>query len=130
MQTAELRFLADESCAVSVIQALREDGHNVYALSEVTRRTVDTDVLEQAAAERRILLTEDKDFGELVFVTRAESAGVLLMRFPQGTRSTLVPSVQRAVQLHGDALVGAFTVVQPGVVRISRRPSPDNPSSP
>lgn len=124
MQTGALRFLADESCAASVIRALREDGHDVYALSEVMQRTIDEVVLGQSVMEGRILLTEDKDFGALVFMGGAESAGIIFMRFPQHTRRTLVESVRRAVQQHGDALIGAFVVIQPGLVRFSRERPP------
>lgn len=117
-----LRFLADESCDIAVVYALRDDGYDVLALSEVTRHTVDTDVIAQATQERRVLLTEDKDFGWLVFVSHVESAGVILMRFPGNVRRGMVEAVRRVVQVHGIQLVGAFVVVRPGLVRINRKP--------
>ncbi len=117
-----LRFLADESCDFAVVRALRALGYDVLAVSEVTQRSVDSDLIEQSARERRILLTEDKDFGWLVFVSRAESAGVVLIRFPGNTRETLVESVTKVVKQHGDALTGSFTVLQPGHIRISEKP--------
>jgi predicted nuclease of predicted toxin-antitoxin system len=121
-----LRFLADESCATAVIRVLREDRHDVFALSEVTSRTVDVNVLAQAAAEGRIVLTEDSDFGTLVFVEKMASAGVIYMRFPQRTRRHMAEAVRRVVRERGTALIGAFTVIQPGVVRITRPPPPDS----
>ncbi len=60
-------------------------------------RSVDSAVISQAAEERRILLTEDKDFGWLVFVSRADSAGVILIRFPGNVRKGLASMVLQAV---------------------------------
>ena len=46
-----LRFLADESCDFAVVRVLRADGHDVVAVSEVTQRSVDSDLIEQSARE-------------------------------------------------------------------------------
>jgi Domain of unknown function (DUF5615) len=72
--------------------------------------------------ERLILLTEDKDFGWLVFVSHVDSAGVILIRFPGNARQTLVQTIKRVVHEQGKQLLGAFVVVQPGHTRISRKP--------
>ena len=123
MTAGSLRFLADESCDRAVIAVLREDGCDVFAVSEVMTRSIDSDLMQQAVTQRRILLTEDKDFGALVFVTHMDSAGVILMRFPAIARQSLVDSVRRTVREYGDALIDTFTVIQPGLVRQNRRSS-------
>lgn len=61
----DLHFLADESCDFAVVRALRAAGYDVLAVGEVITRSDDRELIEQAARERRILLTEDKDFGWL-----------------------------------------------------------------
>lgn len=122
MTSGVVWFLADESCDRLVIDALREDGYDVRAVSEVTRRPVDSDLLRQAVTEGRVLLTEDKDFGWLDFGTQMASAEVILLRFPAAARRALVDAVRRVVAEHGVALVDAFTVIQPGVVRFNRGP--------
>ena len=122
MSEAPLRFLADESCDFAVVRALRADGYDVAALSEVMTRSVDAFVIEQASREGRLLLTEDKDFGWLVFVGAAESAGVILLRFPARARGGLGQAVSLVVREQGERLRGAFTVVEPGHVRIGRPP--------
>ena len=66
-----MRFLADESCDFAVVRCLRADGHDVRAVSEFQQRSVDQAVMELAAVEDRILLTEDKDFGRLAFAAGA-----------------------------------------------------------
>jgi len=122
MHTAALRFLADESCDFAIVRDLRAQGYDVLAVSEVTERSDDRDLIEQAYREKRILLTEDKDFGWLVFVSREASAGVILVRFPGDARQTMVQSVRQLVQEQSEQLVSAFVVVQPGYVRVSRKP--------
>jgi predicted nuclease of predicted toxin-antitoxin system len=117
-----LHFLADESCDFAVVRALRAEGHDVLAVSEVTHRSVDSELIEQAHREQRILLTEDKDFGWLVYVSHADSSGVILIRFPGNARRTLVQAVMQVVEEQGERLHRAFVVVQPGHVRISHRP--------
>ena len=76
MTASDLRFLADESCDFAVVRALRAAGYDVVAISEITRRSDDRELIDQASQEKRIVLTEDKDFGWLVYVRHADSAGV------------------------------------------------------
>ena len=59
--------MADESCAKPVVLALREAGHDVVSIGEVAPGATDQQVLERALNERRVLITEDRDFGELVY---------------------------------------------------------------
>lgn len=115
-----LRFLADESCDFAVVRALRQAGYDVLAVGESTQRSDDRQVLAQASRHKRILLTEDKDFGWLVFVSQAASAGVILIRFPGNARTFLGAVIVRLVQKQGEQLLGAFVVVQPDHVRIGR----------
>lgn len=118
---SDLRFLADESCDFAVVRALRSKGYDVLAVSEYMQRSDDRELIEQSYRENRILLTEDKDFGWLVFASHAVSAGVILIRYPNNVRSKLGQSVLQLVERHGDELVNAFVVVQPGQIRFSHR---------
>ena len=122
MSTSNLRFLADESCDFGVVRALRADGYDVLAVSEVTSRSDDRRLIEQAADEGRVLLTEDKDFGWLVYVSQVASPGVILIRFPGNARETLAQAVMQTVRQHGEQIIGAFVVIQPGYIRIGRQP--------
>jgi predicted nuclease of predicted toxin-antitoxin system len=115
-------FLADESCAGPVIRALREAGHDVVAIAEVAPGATDERVLERALNEKRVLITEDRDFGELVYARGRSSAGVILVRFHGSLRRAKPATVVEAVAKLGSRLRDAFTVVEPGRVRISGRP--------
>jgi predicted nuclease of predicted toxin-antitoxin system len=117
-----MNFLADESRARPVILALREAGHDVVAIVEIARGATDDQVLERALKEKRVLITEDRDFGELVYARGRSSAGVILVRFPSGARRAKSATVIEAVSRLGSRLRDAFTVVEPGRVRISSRP--------
>jgi predicted nuclease of predicted toxin-antitoxin system len=120
-----MRFLADESCDFAVVRVLRATGHDVLAVSEFQQRSLDNELIETAFNEDRVLLTEDKDFGWLVFVAHAKSAGVVLIRFPAGVRQTLAADVTRLLAHHGAEVKNSFVVLRPGSVRISRSPITD-----
>lgn len=69
MSDSTLRFLADENCDFAIVRALRLEGFEVLAVSEYTHRSDDRVLIDLAFSEQRILLTEDKDFGWLVYVS-------------------------------------------------------------
>jgi predicted nuclease of predicted toxin-antitoxin system len=117
-----MNFLADESCAGPVIRALREAGHDVVAVVEVAKGATDEQVLERALNDQRVLITEDRDFGELVHARSRSSAGVILVRFHSRARRAKPATVVEAVAKLGSRLRDAFTVVEPGRVRKSGRP--------
>ena len=116
-----MQFLADESCDFSIVRALRAAGHDVVAVVEGSLRgSSDAKVIELAATDRRILLTEDKDFGQLVMASAKENAGVIFIRYPHAARQDLAPAILDLVASRSEALYGAFVVVQPGRIRIGR----------
>src|SRR5258707_10291647 len=117
-----MNFLADESCAGPVVRTLREAGHDVVAIAEVAKGATDEQVLERAVNEQRVLITEDQDFGELVYARGRSSAGVILVRFHNRARRAKPATVVEAVAKLGSRLRNAFTVIEAGRVRISSRP--------
>jgi len=117
-----MNFLADESCAGPIIKALREAGHDVVSIAETAKGAADETVMARALAERRIIVTEDSDFGELVYARGHSAAGVILVRFPNLVRRAKPISVVEAVTKLGARLSDSFAVVEPGRVRIAGRP--------
>lgn len=117
-----MRFLADESCDFAVVTALRAGGHDVTAVVEISPRAKDPVVLGLARSEARVLLTEDKDFGMLAYAGGLQTAGVVLIRFPNDARSVLGEAVSSVVAELGERIKGAFVVLQPGRARVSRPP--------
>jgi predicted nuclease of predicted toxin-antitoxin system len=113
-----MRFLADESCDFSVVRALRAAGHDVVAVSEVAPTIEDREVIERAVREVRVLLTEDKDFGQLVYADARKSSGVILIRFPASARPALPALVLETVRQHEQQLAGSFVVLEPHRTRV------------
>ena len=70
-----MEFVADESCAGPAIRALREAGHDVIAIAEIAKGAADEAIMERAFSEGRVLITEDSDFGELVYASGRPSPG-------------------------------------------------------
>ena len=117
-----LRFVADESCDFAAVRALRAEGFDVLSVAEDFAGADDERVIALGLQEGRILLTEDKDFGQLVFASGSESLGVVLIRFPAGARPALGARMLHLVRTHGDRLPGSFVVIQPDRIRISALP--------
>jgi predicted nuclease of predicted toxin-antitoxin system len=82
----------------------------------------DEAVIDAAVQDDRVLLTEDTDFGKLVYARHRKSAGVVLIRFPNVVRSQKANAVLELVTLCGDRLRENFSVLQPGRVRIGKNP--------
>lgn len=116
-----MRFVADESCDFAVVRMLRSANHDVLAVAEISPRIGDDEVLGLCRDDGRILLTEDKDFGELVYVRGQRNCGIILFRFPATVRALMAAAVLDAVNRLGDKLVSRFTVLQPGRIRIGRQ---------
>jgi hypothetical protein len=114
-------FLADERADFSVARALRAAGHDVSAVADLSPRADDEQVLESARSEQRILLTEDKDFGQLVYADQQATGGVILMRYPASARIALPGDVVQLVAARRTDLVGRFVVMQPGRYRLGRQ---------
>ncbi len=117
-----MRFLADESCDFAVVYALRKAKHDVLAVAEITPRAADSDVIRLARKQKRILLTEDKDFGQLVYASGQKALGVVFLRFPVSARDIIANDIVMLVEEQKEKLFGSFVVVQPGKIRISRMP--------
>lgn len=115
-----MRFLADESCDFALVRALRQVGHDVTAVKEIMPGAEDEKAIDLAVRESRVLLTEDKDFGQLVFASSVKSAGVILIRYPAHARQTMVKAIVELIQKNPGKVGNHFVVVQPGRIRISQ----------
>ena len=114
-----MRILADESCDFSVVIGVRAAGHDVVAITEKMSGAKDEEVIDLARSEQRLLLTEDKDFGQLVFAAAKMNSGVVLIRYPATTRSSLAADVTKLLAGRKETLYGCFAVLQPGRARVS-----------
>ena len=121
-----MTLFIDESVAGAIVVRLQSDGHTLLIMRDIAQGAPDIDVLAQAVAAGAVLLTEDKDFGELVYHSGVAHPGVVLIRLAGLPRARRADLVSEAVRDHESELPNAFTVISPGGIRI-RRPSPPGP---
>ncbi len=112
-----MRFLANENFPATAVSELRSLGHDVASVRSLAPGADDRDVLAWAAREQRILLTFDKDFGELAKAARLpEACGIVLFRTPMPKPADLG---ELAVLVAGRAdWAGHFSVIEAGRIRM------------
>ena len=115
-----MKFLADESIDRQVVDRLRIDGHEVRYVTEMEPGISDDLVLSRANQEMAILVTADKDFGELIFRQKRISMGVILIRLAGLSPDQKAEHVSTAITQHLPELENAFVVIVPGSIRIRR----------
>ncbi|MBN3905346.1 MAG: DUF5615 family PIN-like protein [Nostoc sp. NMS1] len=115
-----MKFLGDENLDWQIVERLRLDGHEVLYVVEMEPGIPDDEVLNLANNEGAILLTSDKDFGELVFRLRRIAAGVVLIRLFGLSSNDRAEIIVNAINEHTDELLGAFTVISSKSIRIRK----------
>ncbi len=115
-----MNLVADESVDLPIVLRLRADGHDVFAIAEQSPGVSDDIVLGEANSRGAVVITADKDFGELVYRLHQNHCGVVLVRLSGLHPDAKAEIVSDAFALHAQEFVGAFTVVTSGVIRIRR----------
>jgi predicted nuclease of predicted toxin-antitoxin system len=115
-----VRWLADECVAAPLIAFLRSERHDVLYVGESASGLSDPDVIALALREKRLLLTEDKDFGDLVFRRERMVPGLVLMRIAPENAALKARRLAAATERYGETLFGRYTVIEAGRFR-SRR---------
>lgn len=118
-----MRWLADENLSSLAIQRLRELGHDVVAISESATALSDEVVLSLARDQNRILISFDRDFGDLIFHQgRLPPLAVVYLRTYAASPEDQANLVERIARLGEGALCGRLTVVTGNGLR--HRPLP------
>lgn len=115
-----MNFLADEGVDRQIVDGLRRDGHRVWYVIEMERGIPDDAVPDLANRESALLITADKDFGELVYRQRYVTSGVVLLRLAGLTPASKARIVASVINKYASELPRAFAVVTPGGIRIRR----------
>lgn len=113
-----MRFLANENIEQPIIDALRAAGHDVASVGEIAPGSPDEDVLRLANIESRIVLTNDKDFGELIYRRGRASAGILLLRLESEDGAQKAARLMQIFPSVEGALTGRFTVLTEARARL------------
>jgi predicted nuclease of predicted toxin-antitoxin system len=101
-----MRWLADECVAAALVGHLRAIGHDVSYVAEGEASASDTAVVRLAHGEERLLLTEDKDFGELAFRLTMPLPGVVLIRLGEHDNALKWARLEAAIKHFAQVCLG------------------------
>ena len=112
----DYQVIADESVDFRIVIQLRNIGITVYSIAEEIPSIPDKSVLSIAFDKNALLITEDKDFGELVFRLQLPHHGILLIRIEEAEYKIL--SVASAIKQHYGEMINKFSVINNNKLRI------------
>lgn len=112
-----MRILADECCPRAIVARLRDAGFDVRYAAETDARATDTDLLNLANTENRIIVTEDFDFGDLLFRDQLKAPGVIILFLPGLQPEARAERMLRILQSPDLDCSGKLTIVGPRRVR-------------
>jgi predicted nuclease of predicted toxin-antitoxin system len=113
-----MNLLADESVDGPIVERLRQDGRDVLYVAEMEPSIPDEVVLQRANEHHAILVTEDKDFGELVYRQGLVPLGVILIRLAGLSPQIKACFASKVIAERAAEMPDAFCVISPGTVRI------------
>ncbi|MBI5304462.1 MAG: DUF5615 family PIN-like protein [Chloroflexi bacterium] len=113
-----MNLFADESVDRQIVDRLRQAGFSVPFVAEMESGISDDIVLDRANQAQAVLLTADKDFGELVYRQKRIARGVILVRFAGLPPDRKAEITMTAIRRHENELANTFTVITAGTVRV------------
>ncbi len=118
MKLHEIKFIVDVGVGKVVEEFLRSRGADVLSVRAVDPRMTDREILQYAKIERRMILTMDKDFGELVFHSKISHSGVLLLRMEEATGPEKARVLDYILLHYSKRIQGKFCVYHDKKIRI------------
>jgi predicted nuclease of predicted toxin-antitoxin system len=105
---------------------MRHAGHDVLWIRDAHRGMSDETILEMSVRESRVLVTFDKDFGELAFKAKLSAdCGIVLFRIRKQSPDILAKRVSAFIDSRNDR-VGHFAVIEEDRIRMTRLPGGDS----
>ncbi len=114
-----MRFLVDECIGSKVAQWLRGENHEVFSVFDEARGMTDDEVLTKASDENWILITNDKDFGEMIFRERRVHHGIIFMRLDDERAVNKILVLEKLLENYAEKLPEQFVTVTETKVRIA-----------
>ena len=118
MNSPELTFLVDVGVGKGIERYLQEEGYDTKAVRDIDPRMEDEEIIRTAVMENRMVITMDKDFGELVYHSSMEHSGVLLLRLEDATGTEKSQVVKYIMGNYSDRIKNCFCVFQNDKFRI------------
>jgi len=117
-----MQFLADECCDALIVRTLRALQHDMLYIAEEAPGIVDSDVLKRSLEQERVLITEDRDFCELVFRDNRPAYGIILVRIPAQHRIEKAARITALVATYGQELQGCIATPTVQNMKLRRLP--------
>lgn len=114
-----MRFLVDECTGSKVAEWLRDENHEVFSVFDEARGMTDDEVLAKALSENWILITNDKDFGEMVFRERRKHHGVIFLRLDDERATNKIEVLRQLLENYSEKLPEVFVVATETKVRFA-----------
>ena len=121
MNPSELRFLVDVGVGKGIEKFLREEGYDTKTVRDIDPRMEDEKIIHTAVSENRMVITMDKDFGELVYHSSMEHNGVLLLRLEDANGSKKLQVVKHIMKNYSHRIKNCFCVFQNDKFRIKKQ---------
>jgi predicted nuclease of predicted toxin-antitoxin system len=115
-----MRFLVDECTGPAVASWLREQDHDVFSVFDDARGMDDESIIAKALDENRILITNDKDFGDKVYRDGRLHKGVILLRLEDERPASKILVLNRLLQNYSSRISDSFLVVTEKQVRFAK----------
>lgn len=116
-----MKLVADENIDSPIIVELRKAGYSVLSIAGMFPQAADDQVLRLANHEKAILLTADKDFGELIFRLKQTAYGVILVRLAGLAPEDKSKRILSCLKEYQEELAANFTVISRRSIRIRRQ---------
>ena len=115
-----MKFLFDENIGWLVVNFFRNQGYDVKSILDDLKGSKDKDILKIAYQERRIIVTLDKDFCDLIFRDSVSCQGIILLRLSNESQKNIVYVLRNVLENIGDELKENFVAASERNVRIRR----------
>jgi len=117
---SQLKFLVDVGVGRKVERWLIENGYDASAVRDIDPKAKDVDILKIASSESRIVITMDKDFGELICYSGKTHASVLILRLADARADEKIEVLKNILRDYSDQIENNLCVYQDGRLRIRK----------
>jgi predicted nuclease of predicted toxin-antitoxin system len=118
MESRDIKFLIDVGVGKKVEDFLSNEGFNVKAVRDINSKMKDKEVLDLAVFENRMIITMDKDFGELVYKSKLTHNGILVLRIEDANIGEKIKIVSGIISNYLDEIKDCFCIFYKGKLRI------------
>ena len=113
-----IKFLIDENVGFTIIEYLRNQGYDTKSVSELFPSRDDIFIMNNAFQEKRIIITNDKDFGYLIFKSNLQALAIILLRFNDESPKFKIDAIKAILNLPQEKLLNHFIVANEDKIRI------------